>query len=37
MKDQLAVRDVSELEGYEEQIITTADKSLKGKNREKYN
>ena len=35
MKDQLAVRDISELEGYEEQIITTADKGLKAKNREK--
>lgn len=34
MKDQLAVRDVSELEGYEEQIITTADKNLKAKHRE---
>ena len=35
MKDQLAVRDISELEGYEEQIITTADKEWKAKNREK--
>lgn len=35
MKDQLAVRDISELEGYEEQIITTGDKGLKAKNREK--
>ena len=35
MKDQLSVRDVSELEGYEEQIITVAEKHLKAKNREK--
>ena len=35
MKDQLAVRDISELQGYEEQIITTTDKALKQKNREK--
>jgi hypothetical protein len=35
IKDQLAVRDISELEGYEEQVITTADKTLKAKNREK--
>jgi hypothetical protein len=35
MKDQLAVRDISELEGYEEQIITTTDKAQKLRNREK--
>lgn len=35
IKDQLSVRDVSELEGYEEQVITTADKPLKLKHREK--
>ena len=35
IKDQFSVRDVSELEGLEEQVITTADKALKVKNREK--
>jgi hypothetical protein len=35
IKDQFSFRDVSKLEGYEEQVFTTAEKALKVKNREK--
>ncbi len=35
MKDQLAVREMSEIEGYEEQILTTDNTKLKADNRDK--